>query len=227
MPPYLGQGACSGIRDAANLAWKLDLVLRGRAGESLLDTYELERRPHATVITHMSIGLGQIANMHDPEAAAQRDAAFKAGQAPPPPAMPTVTDGVVHHQPDGAVAPPAGSLVPQGRVTAGGRSGRFDDVVGRGFALVSTVDVASALTGEQRRFLDELGCRVVRLGTDVTDDDGVHTAYLAPARRGRLPRPARLTCCSVRLATPGQAGALVDELRADLAWAAAATAVGA
>ena len=38
MPPYLGQGACSGIRDSANLAWKLDLVLRGRAGESLLDT---------------------------------------------------------------------------------------------------------------------------------------------------------------------------------------------
>ena len=66
MPPYLGQGACSGIRDAANLAWKLDLVLRGRAGDSLLDTYEPERRPHATVITHMAIGLGAIANMHDP-----------------------------------------------------------------------------------------------------------------------------------------------------------------
>ena len=225
MPPYLGQGACSGIRDSANLAWKLDLVLRGRAGESLLDTYELERRPHATVITHMSKGLGAIANMHDPEAAAQRDAAFKAGQAPPPPAMPTVTDGVVHHQPDGAVAPPAGSLVPQGRVTAGGRSGRFDDVVGRGFALVSTVDVASALADEQRRFLDELGCRVVRLGTDVTDDDGVHTAYLDQLGAvAYLARPDYVLFGAAGDA--GEAGALVDELRADLAWAAAATAVG-
>jgi 3-(3-hydroxy-phenyl)propionate hydroxylase len=43
MPPFLGQGACPGIRDSANLAWKLDL-LRGRAGESLLDTYEPARR---------------------------------------------------------------------------------------------------------------------------------------------------------------------------------------
>jgi 3-(3-hydroxy-phenyl)propionate hydroxylase len=203
MPPYLGQGACSGVRDSANLAWKLDLVLRGRADESLLDTYELERRPHATVITHMSVGLGAIANMHDPEAAAQRDAAFKAGQAPPPPAMPTVTDGVVHHQAGGTVAPPAGSLVPQGRVTAGGRSGRFDDVVGRGFALVSVTDVASALTDEQRRFLDELGCRVVRLGTDVTDEDGAHTSYLDELARSPT-SPAPTTCCSVRPATPAR-----------------------
>jgi 3-(3-hydroxy-phenyl)propionate hydroxylase len=223
MPPYLGQGACSGIRDSANLAWKLDLVLGGRAGESLLDTYELERRPHATVITQMAMGLGAIANMHDPEAAAQRDAAFKAGHAPPQPVMPTVTGGVVHHHPDGTVAPPAGSLVPQGRVTAGGRSGRFDDLAGRGFALVSTVDVASVLTGEQRRFLDELGCRVVRLGTDVIDEDGAHTAYLKDL--GAVAYLARPDYVLFGVAGDvGEVSALVDELRADLAWTGAASA---
>jgi 3-(3-hydroxy-phenyl)propionate hydroxylase len=219
MPPYLGQGACSGARDSANLAWKLDLVLRGLVGQSLLDTYELERRPHATVITHMAMGLGAIANMHDPEAAAHRDAAFKAGQAPPPPAMPTVTGGIVHHQPDGTVALPAGSLVPQGRVTAGGRSGRFDDVAGRGFALVSTADIASALTGEQQRFLDQLGCHVIRLGTDVTDDDGVHVAYLKQLGAvAYLARPDYVLFCAA--GDTGEMSALVDELRADLAWAA-------
>jgi 3-(3-hydroxy-phenyl)propionate hydroxylase len=217
MPPYLGQGACSGIRDATNLAWKLDLVLRGRADDSLLDTYELERRPHATALTHMSAGLGAIANMHDPVAAAHRDAAFAAGHAPPPPAMPGVADGVVHHGPDG-VAPPAGGLVPQGRVTAGGTSGRFDDVVGRGFVLVTAADLT--LSGERRRFLDELGCHVVRLGTDVVDDDGVHAAYLRELGAvAYLARPDFVLFGAA--ADAAGVDALVDELGVRLASPAA------
>lgn len=45
--PFGGQGMNTGLGDAENLAWKLGLVLRGLAGESLLDTYEAERRPVA------------------------------------------------------------------------------------------------------------------------------------------------------------------------------------
>lgn len=226
MPPYLGQGACSGIRDSCNLAWKLDLVLRGLAEESLLDTYELERRPHATTITHMAMGLGAIANMHDPDEAAQRDAAFRAGRASPPPPLPTVTDGVLHHQPDGAVTPPAGGLVPQGRVTAGDRTGRFDDVVGNGFVLITDIDVTAVLSPEQRDFLDELGCRVVRIGHDVIDEDGVHTAYLREL--GAVACLARPDFVLFGAATdPTELTGLVDELRTGIAWSAAPSTVGA
>src|SRR5262249_32917011 len=45
--PVGGQGMNTGFQDAYNLAWKLDLVVRGRARDSLLDTYEVERRPIA------------------------------------------------------------------------------------------------------------------------------------------------------------------------------------
>lgn len=226
MPPYLGQGACSGIRDSLNLGWKLDLVLRGLADESLLDTYELERRPHTTTITHMAMGLGAIANMHDPDAAAQRDAAFQAGQAPPPPALPTIAEGVLHHQPDGTVTPRAGGLVPQGRVTVGELTGRFDDVVGHGFVMVSDIDVAAVLSPEQRGFLTRLGCRVVRLGHDVIDDEGVYEAYLRELGAvACLARPDFVLFGAAADAT--ELTALVDELRAGIAWSAARSEVSA
>jgi 2-polyprenyl-6-methoxyphenol hydroxylase-like FAD-dependent oxidoreductase len=44
-PPTGGQGMNTGIQDAYNLAWKLALVLQGASPESLLDSYEAERRP--------------------------------------------------------------------------------------------------------------------------------------------------------------------------------------
>lgn len=57
-PPFIGQGMCAGLRDAMNLAWKLDAVLDGRADEALLGTYELERKPHATGLIRLAVMLG-------------------------------------------------------------------------------------------------------------------------------------------------------------------------
>jgi len=46
-PPTTGLGLNSGIQDAHNLAWKLAALVRGSAGDALLDSYEQERRPVA------------------------------------------------------------------------------------------------------------------------------------------------------------------------------------
>ena len=59
-PPFIGQGMCAGIRDAANLTWKLALVLDGRADDRLLDTYEAERRPYARRVVQMAIAVGWL-----------------------------------------------------------------------------------------------------------------------------------------------------------------------
>ncbi|MEQ1866740.1 MAG: bifunctional 3-(3-hydroxy-phenyl)propionate/3-hydroxycinnamic acid hydroxylase, partial [Micropepsaceae bacterium] len=73
-PPFAGQGMCSGIRDAVNVAWKLAHVLRGEASESLLDTYQTEREPHVRTVTETAIAMGRVVCIADPQAAAQRDA---------------------------------------------------------------------------------------------------------------------------------------------------------
>lgn len=164
MPPFMGQGACSGMRDAANLAWKLDLVLRGDVGPALLDTYMAERRPHVRTVTQMSIELGRIVCLHDPIAAAARDAAFVAGQVPPPPPFPCLGGGLLQAGPDGTPAGPAGRLGFQGRVRYGGRTGLLDDLTGPGWQLLSRCGNALCnLSPTQRALLERLGTRVVHV----------------------------------------------------------------
>ena len=72
MPPFAGQGMCAGIRDVANLAWKLDHVLRGHAGRTLLDTYAAERLPArgGGARIERSMALGKVICVPDPAEAA-------------------------------------------------------------------------------------------------------------------------------------------------------------
>ena len=92
MPPFLGQGMCSGLRDVANLAWKLRDVIQRRAPDSLLDSYETERMEHVRAYIELAVELGGMIQTTDPDKARQRDArtarqsdhAQAAGAAPGP-----------------------------------------------------------------------------------------------------------------------------------------------
>jgi 3-(3-hydroxy-phenyl)propionate hydroxylase len=72
-PPFTGQGMCQGIRDAANLAWKLHYVLAGKAKERLLDTYEIERSAHAKRLIAVVKDIGQVIGERNMEKARARD----------------------------------------------------------------------------------------------------------------------------------------------------------
>jgi flavoprotein hydroxylase len=168
MPPFAGQGMCSGIRDAANLAWKLDLVLQGNAGAALLDSYGPERSTHVQHAIGMSVELGKVICVTDAEQAAQRDAFMTSQGGDParvlPPLPPsTLTEGVVQRTADGAPAPGSGVLTPQARVTYRGRTGLLDEVTGAGFVLACTEDPAAVLDAGQRAFLDAVGVTVLHL----------------------------------------------------------------
>ncbi|WP_339032306.1 bifunctional 3-(3-hydroxy-phenyl)propionate/3-hydroxycinnamic acid hydroxylase [Bradyrhizobium symbiodeficiens] len=67
-PPFLGQGMCAGIRDAANLAWKLAAIIQAGAAPDLLDTYQSERQPHVREFIELAIRLGGIINTRAIEA---------------------------------------------------------------------------------------------------------------------------------------------------------------
>ncbi|MGW4059251.1 bifunctional 3-(3-hydroxy-phenyl)propionate/3-hydroxycinnamic acid hydroxylase MhpA [Amycolatopsis sp. NPDC004747] len=57
-PPFIGQGMGAGMRDAMNLAWKLAGVLDGTLPETVLGSYETERKPHATAMIRLAKLMG-------------------------------------------------------------------------------------------------------------------------------------------------------------------------
>lgn len=182
-PPFLGQGMCAGLRDALNIAWKLDLVLRGLASERLLDTVETERQPQTEAVIGLAIELGKILCELDSRAAAERDEMLRSAEPPPPLELAPLSAGALHLPAGDGGDPLAGTLSVQGRVAAAGREGLFDDVVGRGFALIAAAgDPLAGLGGEQRALVEALDMNLASLDPaaphGVRDLDGRLSGWL-------------------------------------------------
>jgi 2-polyprenyl-6-methoxyphenol hydroxylase-like FAD-dependent oxidoreductase len=215
-PPFLGQGLCSGLRDAVNVAWKLDLVLRELAAPRLLDTIDPERQPQNEAIISLAIELGKVLCQLDPQAAAERDALLRAAGPPPPLELAALTDGALR----GGDAL-AGTLSVQGRVTRAGREGLFDDVVGRGFQLiVAGGDPLDQLDPGARALLDTLDVTIASLTPDaphgVQDLDGRLGVWLAEhGAHAVLVRPDFYVFGSA--ASQNAVPQLLDDLRSQLA----------
>ena len=189
MPPFAGQGMCSGIRDTANLSWKLDLVMSGQADADLLDTYTVERSAHVQHAIQASMYFGRIICEPDPAAAEERDARIIAEQSDPDALLPTspLTSGLLARDVTGAPAEPAGQFGPQGRVRHQGRTGLFDRAVGTGFILLATRDPREVLDEDALAWCERIGIHLLRVTddqaaqgpADVVDLDGTYLRYLA------------------------------------------------
>jgi 3-(3-hydroxy-phenyl)propionate hydroxylase len=136
MPPFMAQGLCAGMRDVSNLGWKLDMVLSGSASEVLLDTYEVERKPHVTQITEMAMEIGRLVTITDPGEAKKRDDTLRSRKGEKPHGLPQLqtglllTNGVDTHE-------LVGRQSLQARVHRKGKTGLLDDLTGRCWRLVS------------------------------------------------------------------------------------------
>lgn len=163
-PPFMGQGLCSGLRDSKNLAWKLDLVLRGVADEAILDTYTTERKPHTQAVIESALFLGKMICVTDPEAAKERDEAFLTGKAPEFPEFPNMTDGILYKNDEAASESHAGRLSLQSEVNYKGVTSLLDDAVGQGWKILSFLDDASRFLGDgQIEFMEQLGTRFITI----------------------------------------------------------------
>ncbi len=205
MPPFAGQGMCAGIRDAANLAWKLDLVLTGKAPDGLLDSYDQERVPSARQAIEFSIELGKVICVPDPAEAAARDAAMaplvgtEPTDAPP---LPGITDGIIDPG-----SPHAGTVFVQGSAYAT----RFDDVHGAGWRLVTIDAEPIALDPVTRDWFASIGGRIVT----VAGYEAYDRWFTEHAATAALQRPDFHLYGTA--ASPAGAATLIDHLRTRLA----------
>jgi 2-polyprenyl-6-methoxyphenol hydroxylase-like FAD-dependent oxidoreductase len=216
MPPFAGQGLCSGLRDVANLAWKLDLVLAGLAPDGLLDTYGSERSPQIRAEIDFSVDLGTIICILDPAEAAARDAgmipaASASGPIETPP-LPPLGPGATRPG-----DPHAGELALQAVVSQGGQVGRFDDVAGPGWWLLGRDrDPAADLPPALAAWWAGIGGRNghVGPGAPIDDVDGAYRRWF-----DELDAAVVLQRPDFHLFGTGpadEAPALVDDLRAIL-----------
>ena len=144
-PPFLGQGMCQGVRDVANLAWKLAAVLggevRGTAAEVLLDSYGAERKAHVRELTSRLKAAGAIICERDPARARARDARLlaEAGgvvrDTPRQDVLPRLEHGLLSR----VAGSGRGTLFPQPRLRDGTL---MDERFGSGWRVVTDASLA-------------------------------------------------------------------------------------
>ena len=147
-PPFAGQGMNSGVRDAHNFAWKAAAVLNGRLPENLLDTYEIERKPHAWALIELALLIGRVMAPTSPVRAWLQQGLFRLLKLCPPAQRyvtqmrfkpkPYYGSGFLMPGADRARSRLVGRMFPQHRVETGERKELLMDyVLGSGFALVA------------------------------------------------------------------------------------------
>jgi 3-(3-hydroxy-phenyl)propionate hydroxylase len=219
-PPFLGQGMCQGIRDAANLCWKLASVLRGEvagvAADALLDSYGTERKAHVRELTSRIKGIGAVICERDPVKARERDKKLLADcggvvkDTPRQDILPRLEGGMLSATPGTA----RGSLFPQPWLQAGGDKSRMDELFGNGWRLVLARGVVAPA---QRPPIP--GLRVIALD-EVRETEGVAAGWFARNEcSAALLRPDNYVYGIAR--APGHVGSLLDEAAAALGVAEA------
>ncbi|AXI61635.1 bifunctional 3-(3-hydroxy-phenyl)propionate/3-hydroxycinnamic acid hydroxylase [Pseudomonas kribbensis] len=188
MPVWQGQGYNSGMRDASNLAWKLAMVIQGLAADSLLDSYEQERRDHAKAMIDLSVLAGHVLAPPKRWQGTLRDGVSWLLNYLPPvkrfflemriKPMPQYTKGALITAQDSASQVGKMFIQPQVLTEAGERV-LLDEVIGKHFAIIAWgCDPTWGLSAGQIEQWQALGTRFIQVLPDVqlkaASDAGKH-----------------------------------------------------
>jgi len=207
-PPFVGQGLVAGLRDAANLAWKLALVVHGQAAPQILDSYDAERRPHARAMVQLAVRMGALVMPRSVGAAVLAHGLVRTLRLIPPlralideqkikPRQRYKHGLYVRSGVRGKLRRGEPLRQTQVRSSVGERC-LSDDALGTGFALVGFgKDPALHLDAETASALRAIGGRCVHLGvrdsgSEFDDLDGTLVPDLAPDGWVALVRPDRI-----------------------------------
>lgn len=208
MPPFAGQGMNSGLRDAHNLCWKIQMALQGRAGPRLLESYQQERAPHTAQMILLSSLLGAIITLTSRPSVGLRDFFFR-GIANRIPALhsiiremrvkptPRYRRGFLIPGQSSVCRALTGILLPQPHVLAQtGERVLLDDVLGNGFALLRLYEKPDAAFVPLK---DELWARL-----------DVRRICILPAH---IAASTTESCCLVVADSEGELGAFLRRRR--------------
>ncbi len=173
-PPYLGQGLCSGIRDAVNLVWKMKAVLDGTAELTFLETYQSERKPAVVGLIGLSSAIGQRVQITDRQEALRRDEALRAAntgtktrRSPP---FPRLGEGLVRGIDKADANGLDGQPSIQGRVIFSGKINRLDEFLRPGWTILARHPVPQEIFNvRQKAVLSSLSIQVAHVSRGTGD----------------------------------------------------------
>ena len=225
-PPFVGQGLVAGLRDVANLGWKLAWVIRGQAQPQILDSYDQERRPHALRMINLARHMGRLVMTRSKASALLVHGLMRTIRLIPPlrrhleelkikPANRYQQGLFSQNLRLKTLAP--GSQLAQGWVRSGHKIQLSDDVLGDRLLLVGFgTDPLADLSAEQKSRWQAIGGDFLQVGIqnqisgalELVEDIAESLSTLVPVGSLAVIRPDRFILCS---GPTGSAAALMQQ----------------
>ena len=169
MPPFMGAGMGTGIRDITNISWKLDLLLKNKANEGILDTYQKERHSHAKWTIAQTVTIGQVIEGF---CAAAEGKEYE-------PKGPSY-DVNFPHIPAGIYSDPTdmvtGVPIPQPILSKNNKKEMLDRIINGNFAVL-TREANLDLSDKAKSIIDLLGIKLVTIEPDEDTEERLKTVF--------------------------------------------------